>query len=152
MRGLILTANLVGWPIIQIGFARWMLRRPAEQFTHDSWLTQQRRWERKGVFYRRLLAVQRWKHLVPDGAPWLGGLPKKRLVTSEPMAYKTLLAETRRAELAHWYMMLCTPIFFLWNPLWASSVMGVYGVLANFPCILIQRFNRIRLLRLVASE
>jgi glycosyl-4,4'-diaponeurosporenoate acyltransferase len=77
----------------------------------------------------------------------------KRTLTSTDQAYlATFMAETRRGEIAHWTMLAATPIFYLWNPLWASLVMTSYGVLANLPCILVQRANRTRLFRIVARH
>ena len=62
------------------------------------------------------------------------------------------LLETRRAEWAHWCMLGCLPIFFLWNPPWACLVMTAYALAANLPCILAQRYNRIVLDRVVRTR
>ena len=123
-----------------------MLSRPSREFEQESWLTRPRRWEIRGFIYRRLLAIPHWKRLLPSGARWLGGIRQEELVRTRPQ-HNALLAETRRAELAHWYMLLCTPVFFLWNPVWASLIMLIYGMGTNLPCILSQRFNRSRLVR-----
>jgi glycosyl-4,4'-diaponeurosporenoate acyltransferase len=61
-----------------------------------------------------------------------------------------LAIETRRAELVHWALMACGPLFFFWNPPALGSAMLLFAVAANGPCIVIQRFNRLRLLRLIA--
>lgn len=147
----ILSANILGWPIIQLSVAAWMLHRPASSFAHDNALTRERQWEQHGRLYRRLFAVERWKHLLPDAAPWLGGVAKKQFLYPAP-DFPRLLAETRRAELAHWIMLAFTPLFFLWNPLWACAVMTAYGLLTNIPCILAQRFNRARLRRALSRN
>ena len=52
--------------------------------------------------------------------------------------------ETRRAELGHWWALACSPLFVLWNPPLAAALLVAYGVLANLPFILIQRYNRLR--------
>ena len=62
------------------------------------------------------------------------------------------LLETRRAELAHWCMLCCLPLFFLWNPPWACLVMTAYALAANLPCILAQRYNRIAIDRAVRTR
>ena len=141
-------ANLIGWPLIQVSVSALILRLPQTHFSRDSWLTRERHCERGGKLYRKLFAIQRWRRLLPDGAPWLGGISKKRLAGRDASYLRTLVLETRRAEYAHWGMLLCTPGFFLWNPPWACAVMTVYGVLANLPCILAQRANRIQLSRI----
>jgi hypothetical protein len=45
-------------------------------------------------------------------------------------------------------MLGCFPIFFLWNPPWACAVVEAYGVAANLPFIIVQRYNRAGLLRI----
>jgi glycosyl-4,4'-diaponeurosporenoate acyltransferase len=149
---LIILANCLGWPVIHLSVARWILARPSERFHQDNWITRERPWERSGAVYRSWFHVHRWKDLLPDGAPWLGGMPKRTLTSTDPAYLATFMAETRRGEIAHWTMLAATPIFYLWNPLWASLVITSYGVLANLPCILVQRANRIRLVRVAAGR
>jgi hypothetical protein len=50
-----------------------------------------------------------------------------------------------------WWVWLCGWLFFLWNPPWAGWVMVVYATFANFPRIIAQRYNRIRLRRCLPS-
>ncbi len=57
--------------------------------------------------------------------------------------------ETRRAELAHWWALACGLLFVLWNPPLAAALLVAYGVAANLPFILIQRYNRFRIEALV---
>jgi glycosyl-4,4'-diaponeurosporenoate acyltransferase len=59
-------------------------------------------------------------------------------------------AETRRAELVHWCVLALTPFFVLWNPVGLFLAMVAYGVIANVPCIAIQRYNRSRIVRALA--
>jgi glycosyl-4,4'-diaponeurosporenoate acyltransferase len=145
-------ANLFGWPVIQLGFAYWVQRRPVLSYENDSWLTRERPWETGSGLYRRAFLVDRWKNFLPSGALWLRSAPDRRLTISNRRDCRRFLAETRRAEHAHWYMLFCTPVFFLWNPVWACLVMSVYGVLTNMPCILAQRFNRLRVQRTLARK
>lgn len=142
---LIVTLNLLGWPVIHLALARLFLSCPDEFFVRDSWLTRPRPFEQDRQLYRRALAVHRWKHLLPDGAPWLGGRSRRRIQSNSPAHLNTFMIETRRAEAAHWCMMLCTPVFYLWNPPWAALVMTFYGLAANLPCIIAQRANRIKI-------
>ncbi|MCF7734052.1 MAG: hypothetical protein K9N23_20380 [Akkermansiaceae bacterium] len=39
-----------------------------------------------------------------------------------------------------------------WNSWWADAVMAAYAIAANLPCILAQRYNRLRLRRLLARS
>jgi len=145
-------ANLLGWPTIHLVVAAIALRLPARYFARDSWITAPRRWERGGCLYRDRLGIRRWKSLLPDGAPWLGGFAKKKIRSRDALYLEQFLVETRRAELAHWCMLLCLPLFFLWNPLWACLVMTAYALAANLPCIAAQRYNRIVIDRVVRTR
>ncbi len=151
MNALFWVANLLGWPAIHLSISTIFLRLPAEWFANDGWLTAPRHWESGGRFYRERLAIRRWKALLPDGAPWLGGFAKKELRSHQRVYLTQFLLETRRAELAHWCMLGCLPVFFLWNPPWACCVMTVYALAANLPCILAQRYNRLALSRTIAT-
>lgn len=149
MNAFVWSANLLGWPVIHLTIGRLMLLRSAKSFAHDSWLTRERQWERGGMLYRKAFAIHHWKRRLPDGAPWLGGMAKKRIATRGAEYLESFVIETRRAEAAHWCMLLCTPVFFFWNPPWACAVMATYGIAANLPCIVAQRANRIQLRRLL---
>jgi glycosyl-4,4'-diaponeurosporenoate acyltransferase len=152
MTALIWATNLLGWPLIHLAVAAFALRLPTHHFAQDCWITAPRRWEREGRLYRDWLGIRRWKSLLPDGAPWFGGFAKKRIHSRDPSYLGQFLLETRRAELAHWCMLLCLPLFFLWNPPWACFVMTAYALTANLPCILAQRYNRLTLLRLLGTR
>jgi len=144
-------ANVLGWPVIQLSIGFVAVRIPPQVFACDTWLTAPRSWERDGHMYRDLFAIRKWKSLLPDGAPWLGGSAKKKLLKRNPTALAQFLIETRRAEIAHWCMLGCLPIFFIWNPQWARWVMTAYALAANLPCILVQRYNRFILNRIARA-
>jgi glycosyl-4,4'-diaponeurosporenoate acyltransferase len=152
MTALVWAANLLGWPVIHLSIASTVLRLPPELFAQDSWLTAPRHWERDGRLYRDRFGIRNWKFLLPDAAPWFGGFAKKKLRTRDPACIVRFLIETRRAEVAHWCMLVCIPVFFLWNPTWASCLMSAYGLAANLPCILAQRYNRFAFSRLVRGR
>ncbi|HEX2917586.1 MAG TPA: hypothetical protein VHN81_03650 [Edaphobacter sp.] len=148
MTALVWAANVLGWPVIHMTIGYVVLRIPSRAFARDTWLTAPRTWEQDGKIYRDWFAIRRWKSLLPDGAPWLGGFAKKRLLNRSPARISQFLIETRRAEIAHWCMFACLPVFFLWNPPWACWVMATYALAANLPCILAQRYNRFLLRRI----
>jgi glycosyl-4,4'-diaponeurosporenoate acyltransferase len=152
MTALVWTANLLAWPVIHLSIAFVTLRLPARLFVEDTWLTAPRSWEDDGRLYRERLAIRKWKYLLPDGAPWFGGFPKNRLRSRDTAYLGQFLVETRRAEIAHWCMLGCLLIFFLWNPPWARLGMTAYALAANLPCILVQRFNRFALERVVRTR
>ncbi|MFN7901163.1 MAG: hypothetical protein ACK5N0_16160 [Synechococcaceae cyanobacterium] len=95
--------------------------------------------------------IRRWKRFIPDaGAALPGGVAKASLVSRDPGDLRRLLIETRRAELVHWALGAAGLLTALWLPM--AAVLGnlLFAVGFNLPCLLLQRFNRRRLLRCLA--
>ncbi len=123
---------------------------PAGRLDHDTALFRLRPAERDGRLYERWLRVKRWKDALPEaGALFAGGFSKRRIVRRDRSHLERFVVETRRAELTHWMVMAAAPFFFLWNPWWAGIVMIGYALVADVPCITVQRYNRARLLRVL---
>jgi glycosyl-4,4'-diaponeurosporenoate acyltransferase len=143
--GLVLV-NSAGCAIVQLGVARIFLGLPEGWFGADDRVPGKDSGERGSAelaFYRSVLRIRSWKRRLPDGAGWAGGSFSKRKLASLDDAYlRQFIAETRRGEAAHWAMIFCSPLFFLWNPAWAGAVVTLYMVLSNLPCIAAQRYNR----------
>ena len=145
----IVVLNVAGWPVIQLGVAWAFTKMPVSWFhPPDAYA-----WERGGRFYERLVAIKQWKDRLPDAARWFGGgFAKGNLACLDSDYLCRFIIETWRGELCHWFAMFFAPVFFLWNPWWADWVMTAYAIAANLPCILAQRYNRIRLRRLHARQ
>lgn len=143
----IIAMNALGMPALQLACA-WIFTRLPE-----SWFVPPPPRADHSHRYERLLGIKRWKDRLPDGSGWFkGGFAKATLSRREPRYLERFLRETWRGELCHWSVLALTPVFFLWNPLWADLVIVVYAVAANLPCILVQRYNRRRLQRLRADS
>lgn len=126
-------------------------RLPVERFETDTWFTRLRPWEQAGARYERL-HIRRWKNRLPEaGALFEGGFAK-RSVSRQGDQLERFVVETRRAEWAHRSIMAAAPVTFLWNWWWVDLVMVAYALAANLPCLLVQRYNRARLLRLLARR
>jgi glycosyl-4,4'-diaponeurosporenoate acyltransferase len=133
-----------------VGYAAHRL--PMRRLDHDSRLTRLRTWERGGRVYERL-AIRRWKDRLPEfGAVFRGGASKRSLPARDTPHLTRLAAETRRAEIVHWAIPLAAPLFALWNPAWLVVGMAAYAVVANAPCLIVQRYNRGRLLRVLTRR
>ena len=124
-------------------------RLSAARLSRDNWLFRLRGFESGGRVYERWLGIKRWKDRLPDaGDLFQGGVSKKRLLAVHDREHlERFAAETRRAELTHWLILAASPWFFLWNPWWLGLAMVGYGVIANLPCVAIQRYNRARIFR-----
>jgi glycosyl-4,4'-diaponeurosporenoate acyltransferase len=141
---LTIVVDVIAWGVFHgaTGYAAYRL--DDSRLSRDGWLLRQRRFE-TGRWYRRRLRINRWKDKVPEaGDLFRGGVSKRHLPAYDVAGLELFVRETRRAELAHWWAMLCGPLFVLWNPPLAAVLLVGYGVVANLPFILIQRYNRFR--------
>lgn len=145
--------DFVAWFVIHVGVSYVLARPTADSFEPDSWLYRRRRWERKGRTYEKLFGVKRWKRVLPDGAAlFKSGFRKKRLQTADDAYFRLFVRETCRAELTHWIVFAFGPLFFMWNPWYVGIFMVVYATVVNMPCIITQRYNRIRLRHLLGRR
>ncbi len=145
--------NAGAWLAIHLGVAWLGTQAPARWFCPDAWPFRIRSWEQDGHLYERGMRVKLWKDWIPDGAAlFAGGFPKADLGAAAPERLARFLRETCRGEAVHWVAGLAAFLFFAWNPPWAGWLMVAYGAAANLPCIIVQRYNRPRLARLLAAR
>jgi glycosyl-4,4'-diaponeurosporenoate acyltransferase len=138
-------ADVVAWGFFHAATGYAAHRVGPHRLGRDGWLLRPRGFEAGGRWYRRWLRIHRWKDRVPEaGALFAGGISKRQLPSYDVAGLELFVRETRRAELAHWWAMACGPVFLLWNPPLASALLVGYGVVANLPFIMIQRYNRAR--------
>lgn len=101
--------------------------------------------------YERRLAIRRWKPWIPDAGDALpGGVRKAGLARRDPAALQRLIIETRRAELVHWALWPAWLLTALWLPPAGVAFNLLFATVFNLPCVLLQRYNRGRLHRVVA--
>ena len=145
--------NIAGWFILHMLIAFGATLLPRYLFHENQWLYRIRSWEKQGVLYKRLFNVTKWKGWLPDGAAWFrGGFEKKRVNATDPAYLDLFVKETCRGEFAHWVVIALSPLFILWNRRMSVLVMIVYAISANLPCIIVQRYNRPQLLRILARK
>ena len=107
--------------------------------------------EKNGRFYDRF-HISHWKDILPDMSRVFPSLimPKKVTRRMSASEVKQLIQETCVAEFVH---MILIPIGFTCRTVCtgsASLILSILFALGNVPFILIQRYNRPRLLRLYA--
>jgi glycosyl-4,4'-diaponeurosporenoate acyltransferase len=136
-----------------MGVSYIMSQMRLEYFNPQSWAFRRRDWENDGRVYQETFFVKKWKGLLPEGAALFAqGFRKKHLKEKNEDYFSLFVAETCRSEAVHWVTMIFSPLFFLWNPLWVGVGMVGYALFANLPCIVTQRYNRIRLARVVQKK
>jgi glycosyl-4,4'-diaponeurosporenoate acyltransferase len=105
----------------------------------------------EGRWYERI-GIRSWKDRLPEaGALFAGGISKLRLAGGRD-GLPRFAAETRRAELAHWWCAAAGPVFVLWNRALPAALLVGYGVVVNAPFIAIQRYNRLRVNRVLDAR
>ena len=98
--------------------------------------------------YEERLAVRRWKPWLPDAGDALpGGVRKASLARRDPASLERLMLETRRAELVHWALWPFWAVTALWLPPAGVMINLGFATAFNLPCVLVQRYNRLRLAR-----
>ena len=143
---LTIVVDVIVWGVLHSATGYVAFRLDERWLGRDGWLLRPRRFEAGGRWYRRRLRIHRWKDKMPEaGALFQGGLSKRHLPALDLEGLQLFARETRRAELAHWWCMGGGLLFLLWNPPLAAFLLVGYGVVANLPCILIQRYNRFRI-------
>ncbi|KZZ82533.1 MULTISPECIES: hypothetical protein [Bacillaceae] len=148
----LIAVNAILLLFIQFGTA-WILSCiPSKNFRRSSFLYKKRKWEREGRFYERL-SIRRWKDRLPEAGGWFEkGYSKKSLQGTNEENIDRFIIETRRGELAHWLQILPSFLFFLWNSPLGGWIIVSYALAFNLPFIAIQRYNRIRLIRVSETK
>ena len=142
----LLTLALLAHPVGQALPRRWFA---GGRFPYACY-----KWEKQGKLYTRI-GVDRWKTLVPDMSRILPDMVKKQVTPTAVTAAQAavLVQETCVAECVHcWLVVLSVGMLFLWKSVWSWALWLVYNLLGNVSFILIQRYNRPRLLRLAEKE
>ena len=108
-------------------------------------------WEENGRVYDRL-KIRTWQNRVPDMSRILPRcIPPKRLPPEPTIAVlQQMLQETCAAEATH--LLLCLVglgCLNIWPSIGGVVLYCLYVLLANLPFVLIQRYNRPRLRRLL---
>jgi glycosyl-4,4'-diaponeurosporenoate acyltransferase len=150
--GWTIALDVVAWGIVHAGTGYAAHRLPQRWLQRDAGPLRLTKAERRvRVFHR--LGIRRWKDRLPEaGALFAGGLSKRHLPSAVDGGLTRFVVETRRAEWAHWWALAAAPLFALFNPPGAAVAMILYALVANGPCIVVQRYNRARLRRVLARE
>ena len=106
------------------------------------------RWENGGQFYRKL-RIETWKGMLPDKSRFVRTMVRKNLGDDRSGGLiKRLIEETCVAEQVHWLLLFAGPLLQLFSNSAFVRVAGFLYSASNIPFILIQRYNRPRLVAL----
>lgn len=142
--------DAAAWMFLHLAISMAAQRIPVSWFARNHRWFKSFSWEQEGQIWQRLFRVKKWKGHIPDGTLFIrNGYNKSRLHGRNQASLYDFLLESRRAEWVHWVTIPPSFLFFLWNPLWAAWLNVAYAVLFNVPLVIVQRFNRPRLERLL---
>jgi glycosyl-4,4'-diaponeurosporenoate acyltransferase len=151
--GRAILVSCLAWVFIGLVTGFFVHRLPLSRLSGDGWLTRPRAFEQGGRFYERHLRIRIWKDKLPEkGDLFRGGFSKRRIRERSDGFLERFAAETRRAELVHWMNAAAGPLFLLWCPPRLGLSMIVFGVVAHLPFVVIQRYNRARIVRTLARR
>lgn len=109
--------------------------------------------EQNGKLYEKL-GIRSWQNKAPDISKLIPGVVPRKEIPKRPdvQALRSMVNETCVAELTH--VLLCAAglaLFWLWPGAGGTILYAVYVLAGNIPFIVIQRYNRPRLLRLLRA-
>jgi len=126
---------------------------PERYYDYRNWLFRERKWEQSGQFYQRVFRVKSWKDRLPEISDFIKStFPKKSVKEFGSEYIEKFLLESCRAEFAHWCIILSTVIFLFYGGSEAFACMLAVSVLLNIPFIIIQRYNRPRIILIMKHK
>ena len=141
------------WFVLQTSAAIISNIIPDRFYNTNNFLFRVRSWEQDGRFYQKVFRIRRWKHLLPDGAAVVkSGFRKKHLTDCSEKGLERFIVETCRAELTHLLAILPFWVFGFFAPPYVIWLMLLYALFVNLPCIVAQRYNRPKLVKLLRGK
>lgn len=120
-----------------------------EFFNKDISFMKTRKWENCGKIYQDILKIKQWKDKLPElRLPTKQKFKKKSFDSIQPDYIQRFVAETRRAEFTHTIIILGSLVFYFINSFFMGSIIFITATILNLPFIIIQRYNRPRILRI----
>ena len=125
------------------------LAMPRRWFNPGNRLFAEREWENGGRVYNRL-HISKWKSKMPDMSKHINSMIAKRLQGRETTDdIRVLISETCVAEAAHLVLIvLSLGMIVIWQSI-GGVICCMFYALGNVPYIIIQRYNRPRLVRMM---
>lgn len=122
---------------------------PRRWFRADAFPFRCYAWEQNGAIYEKI-SVRRWKSFFPDMSRIVRSTYTKKLGSMRDTAHvRRLIEETCSAEAVHWALVLLSVLFPLLMGPSGWIAMALYNVVGNLPPIIIQRYNRPRVMLLL---
>jgi len=126
---------------------------PERYYNYKNWIYKERKWENKGEFYQQVFKVKRWKNHMPEIADFIKSAFSKNSIKEFDNEYiEKYLLESSRAEFAHWCIIFSSVIFLFYEGIATFIYMLLIAILLDAPFIIIQRYNRPRIIRIMKRK
>lgn len=147
-----LILDILAWVVFNLSVSYLCTLIPGQRLDPRGSFFHAARWEKEGQLYEQLFHVRTWKQRIPNGANLFNkNLSLENLPARDPASLQRWLKESIRAEVCHWLLILPGFLFFLWNPQPVGWIMVLFAFLFNLGPIILQRFNRPRMRRLITA-
>ncbi len=146
--------NFLYWLVVMFFAGTIVHFIPPEFYNPENFLFKPRKFEFGGKLYSKIFLIKKWKDKLPEGGEFFNFNPfnKKHLQKKRDLDYlNRFILETCRAELVHLIPILLYPISLLWNPYPINLYVFIFFLITNVPFLIIQRYNRIRFLRVTGK-
>lgn len=145
--------NVLVFILFSVAITLISIRIPVTSFHYNSRLFKERKWERKGAVYQSLFHIKKWKNKLPQLSDFFKKLfSKKQVLNSSPEYLYRFVLETCRAEFTHWAIIASSFLFILWDGICMSVFMICAASVLNLPYVMIQRYNRPRILKILGRH
>ena len=135
--------GLIGIPAYFIGEAIPKSIYDPYRFPFKPWA-----WEQGGKIYEKL-GIKRVKAHSIDMSKFMKRSFPKQNITRDPARLRRLVQEMCNAEAVHWVLVFLSPVFALLIEGWYGIVIAIGYALSNLNDVVIQRYNRPRILMIV---
>lgn len=147
-----LIIDVLAWLVLHLSIGFLSSKIPLSWLKPEKRLFQTFAWEKDGRIYDTLFHVRAWKKLIPNGsALYKGAFSIKNLASNDIAYLQRWLKESVRSEICHYLMIIPGFFFFLWNNVGLGFLMLAYAFLNNLVPIVLQRYNRPRMRKLLAQ-
>lgn len=147
MEDFVFSKNILLFAILSMVNTAISLILPENLFNPSKWMFRERKWENGGTVYQKLFNIKKWKDRLPELGDFVGRIfPKKKLPSFNVEYLKKYIIESCRSEMCHWMIVLSVIVFSSLFNEEMENFMLILAVILNVPYIMIQRFNRPRII------
>lgn len=136
--------SIIGIPTFYIGESL-----PRSMYDPDRFPFKCYAWEKGGQVYEKFGIRWRKAHSIDMSRIMRRAFPKQNTMSRDPAHLRRLVLEMCNAELVHWMLTLLSPIFACLIEGWYGVVISVGYLLSNLSHIMIQRYNRPRIMMIL---